>query len=324
MLSRFERNQIQLIKFIIFSNFILSMTRVRAIVAHSGVSNRFRKTDPNADFMKATIECVKAGFDLLKNGQSATDAVVAAISVMEGSGVTNSGRGSVKQNDGQQRMDASLMDSNNNIGAVASLRGFTHPIQLCKILMHDLNGHIMYAHDYAAQLAEAHHLEKLNDPVTAAAHPSPNDTVGAVAVDFNGNLSAGTSTGGRGNCEPGRIGDSCIIGAGTYCTKNVAVSNTGWGEWIVRLNCAKAIADLVDNQQFPPQAAVDRVGREFQAVTTTTLGSICLDKDGHWGIGITGASMGWAAIIQIEDNSPMLYYGCGKGEIFNQQYFPPR
>jgi beta-aspartyl-peptidase (threonine type) len=293
------------------------------IIAHSGVSEKFRKTDPNESSLATTIQCVQEGFRVLKAGHSAVDAVEIAINVMESSGYTNSGKGAVVQADGNQRMDASIMDSKWNAGMIASLRGFENPISVARMLFQDPHDHIFYAHDFVTEMAKKRggfKMLPLSTPLQLNTKSSNDgETVGAVAIDLDGLLCAGTSTGGREQCQPGRIGDSCVLGAGTYCNQAAAVSNTGWGEWIIKLGVAKRVIDLIYDQKFSPQAAIDRVDRDFQRITPHTLGTICIDRNCKWGIGIAGASMNWAAIIQENDKNPILYYGCAKGDILTRQ-----
>jgi beta-aspartyl-peptidase (threonine type) len=244
--------------------------------------------------------------------------------MMESSKNVNAGLGAVLQNDGQQRMDASIMSSNLKCGSVASLRGFENPISLAKLISEDQSGHIFYAQDFARDIANLHSMKKINtlESEDLSIQKSLGETVGAVAIDFDRMLAAGTSTGGLPKAQPGRIGDTPIIGAGTYCNKYGAVSNTGHGEWIVRMNCAKRIVDLIQFNQFSPQAACDRMDIEFSHMCDKILGQVCIDAKGRWGVGIVGASMRWAGIVKDGDEPAMLYYGCGKGEILQQELHP--
>jgi beta-aspartyl-peptidase (threonine type) len=292
-----------------------------AILIHAGVSEKFRKWDPNDSHIQAALQAAKTGFKLLQQNKTATDAVEAAVNVMENSGATNAGKGSVLQHDGKARMDASLMDANLKVGAVASLREISNPISVCRQIVDGTQEHVFYAHDFVDRFNPVNASKQEKSTHFEEEKPNLGDTVGAVALDYNQFLTAGTSTGGRGNCEAGRIGDSCIIGAGTYCNNQAAVSNTGWGEWVIRLSSAKRTVDLIQEQHLPPQAAVDRVGREFKKANPHTLGTICLDRQGRWGVGIIGTSMAWVLISQYPNQSPIITYGCAKGELFTQQYF---
>ena len=196
-------------------------------MAHAGVSEKVRSVKDRLPALDATILAVKAGYQLLLKGKTAIDAVERAVNVMESSGTTNSGKGSVLQTDGRQRMDATIMDSHLNCGAVASMRGFENPISIARYIMDRQDGHYFYAHDFAAELARARGGFKLLDekPATFRSENLEGNTVGSVAFDGTNGLASGTSTGGRGQCTAGRIGDSAIIGAGTYCNSAAAVSN---------------------------------------------------------------------------------------------------
>lgn len=292
----------------------------RIVMAHSGVSEKLRSIKDKVPALDATIAAVKEGYKRLIGGRTAVDAVEGAVNVMESSGVTNSGKGSVLQTDGKQRMDATIMDSTLNCGAVASMRGFENPISIARYIMDRQDGHYFYAHDFARDMALAHggFKQLINTLQKSNIDIPQGNTVGSVALDGFGNLAAGTSTGGRGQCAPGRIGDSAIIGAGTYCNTFAAVSNTGHGEWIVKLNCAKSAVNLIQHQHLPPQVAIDQVGREYCSTCDKTLGSICINALGEWGVLIVGGSMHWALIHELENGAAELIYGCGKGEFITE------
>lgn len=279
------------------------------------------------------------------------DIVERAINILEDSGIVNAGLGSVAQKDGVQRMDASIMrGSDLEYGAVGSLRGFQNPISVAKLILLKDDGHNMYAHDFAARLAEAAGIKKIikgknpPDAKKMQQHDKPpyddneeHGTVGAVcciplnvdSILSDGNsptistLAAGTSTGGFGSCEPGRIGDSCIIGAGTYANSLAAISCTGHGESIVKLGVSKSIADKYkmvqlqgrgnENNHVLIQNAVDGVMDEFSALFPNerdSLGVIALDRNFHLGIGIKGKALVWAALGVVFDkgnNKPQFY-----------------
>jgi L-asparaginase / beta-aspartyl-peptidase len=303
------------------------LKNVIAVIAHSGVTNVFRTAERTKPKLKTTIEAVIAAFELLIQKKNAVEGVVCAVNIMESSGNTNSGKGSVLQLDDKQRMDATIMKSDLDCGAVASLRGFENPISIAKMIMEKSkeNNHYFYSHDYASSIASKTNKFKTLKISTNNQEKGKKDkevhgeTVGAVALDGNSMLCAGTSTGGRSKCSAGRIGDSAIIGSGTYCNEHAAVSNTGFGEWIVKLTCAKRIVDLIQYQLLTPQVATDMMSKEYMNVCDKTLGSICLDQFGKWGISITGKSMNWAMVRKEGGDAPMLYYGCGRGEIFTEK-----
>nr|CAI5839903.1 unnamed protein product [Callosobruchus analis] len=208
---------------------------------------------------------VQAGFQVLKAGGSALDAVEAAIRVMEDDEAFNAGYGSVLNTDGEVEMDASVMMGNLSAGAVSIVRDIQHPISLARLVM-EKTPHVMFAGSGANRFAREQgvptvppgslvsesakrSLEMFKKRQAEHLTENPGDvgTVGAVAIDANGNMVAGTSTGGINGKMVGRVSDTSMIGSGTYCDGDIgAVSTTGksllksytavsirWGrEWI--------------------------------------------------------------------------------------------
>ncbi len=229
---------------------------------------------------KAACErAAEAGFAVLQRGGSAVDAVEAAVRVLEDDEVLNAGTGSYLQADGVSRLDASLMSSDGRAGAVAQVAGLKNPIRLARYLL-DQDAHVMLAGEGAMRLGLslghapavvatkariAYWRDHLDEACTAldyarmaAAWKSENarlGTVGCVARDAQGRLCAATSTGGTGQCYPGRVGDTPVIGAGTYCTPKAGVSMTGLGERILVLLSAKRLCDLVGDGRGIDDAA---------------------------------------------------------------------
>lgn len=211
----------------------------------------------------ATLKsALEAGYDKLKRGDSATDAVVAAVSVLEDSGIFNAGAGGVLQMDGVRRLDASLMyGADLKAGSVIGIEGIRNPIKAARLVM-DLP-HVMLTNLGARRIALAHHLEPLQAPsadaiakLEKAGRTAPKtrelyeryfSTVGAAARDGEGNFAAGASTGGVRAMLPGRVGDTPVIGAGVYADKSGAVSCTGTGEHIIRIGLAKEICMNIRN-----------------------------------------------------------------------------
>jgi beta-aspartyl-peptidase (threonine type) len=193
----------------------------------------------------------------MRNGCDALSAVVEAIAVLEDSAIFNAGTGGVLQIDGTRRLDASIMEGNGlKAGSVIGLEGIRNPIRAARLVL-DLP-HVMLTHMGAVRIARAHHLATLRlpteDEIARLNKIKKSDieemkiyrryfsTVGAVARDLEGNLAAGTSTGGIRAMLPGRVGDSPIIGAGTYADNALgAVSCTGSGEQIIRIGLAKEL-----------------------------------------------------------------------------------
>jgi len=194
-------------------------------------------------------EALDAGYRILENGGSSTDAVVAAITILEDSPLFNAGRGSVFTYDEANEMDASIMDGATlNAGAASGVRGVKNPILLARAVM-DKSKHVMLSGSGAVEFAKKvglemkdpayfktpNRLESLKKMKENQAKVDKHGTVGAVALDQHGNLSAGTSTGGMTGKRFGRIGDSPIIGAGTYANnRQCGISCTGQGEYFIR------------------------------------------------------------------------------------------
>ncbi len=208
---------------------------------------------PQKASLNVLTESLAKGYAILLNGGCSLDAVVAAITVMENSGRFNAGLGGALQLDGIQRFDASLMEGKEmKAGAVAGLEGFRNPIQAARRVME--TPHVLMTDIGACRIARGlmrlprpskklrEKMEKLlqRDHEVIRLYREYFSTVGAVALDVRGNLAAGTSTGGTYAMLPGRVGDSPIIGAGTYAeNEGGAVSCTGSGEHILRRSLAK-------------------------------------------------------------------------------------
>ena len=229
---------------------------------------------------KGVAEALRVGWEILNSGGPATEAVEAAIMAMEDDETFDAGRGSFINAMGEVELDASIMEGRNlRAGSVAAVQNVKNPIHLARKIMEDgeqvmLVG--MGATRFARQnrvptcspdsLVTARELERWKDiqasdkfsTIDAFKHGKlPSDTVGAVALDRNGNLASGTSTGGTPNKHPGRVGDSPIIGSGTYAdNKFGAVSCTGWGESIMRVVLAKTVVDRIETNGGDVEKAV--------------------------------------------------------------------
>jgi beta-aspartyl-peptidase (threonine type) len=238
----------------------------RALIVHGGCG-----TPPSGEEAARREACERAadaGFRVLAADGSALDAVEAAVRALEDEPLLNAGTGAYLQADGVARLDASIMADDGRAGAVAQAPLLPHPVSLARYLLeHD--AHVMLAGPEATQLAARigqpvgvvatkakieywqQHLDdacvRLDYAAMAAGWKQENPrlgTVGCVALDGEGRLAAATSTGGTGQCYPGRVGDTPIIGAGTYCSPIVGVSMTGIGERILVKLAAKRLADL--------------------------------------------------------------------------------
>ncbi len=222
------------------------------VIVHGG-AGRSRSTKKS---LQKISEALTEGYGVLKDNGTALDAVVLAITIMEDSGFFNAGSGSALQLDGVRRLDASLMEGKDlQAGAVIGLEGIRNPIKAARMIMD--TPHVMLSNVGAGVIAkdleplpwpDAKALQRLErikkqEKETVAMYDEHFSTVGAVALDVHGNLASGTSTGGLSAMLPGRVGDSPIIGAGTYADNaSGAVSCTGKGEAIIRLSLAKEIS----------------------------------------------------------------------------------
>ncbi|MFD1218110.1 isoaspartyl peptidase/L-asparaginase family protein [Microbulbifer celer] len=258
-------------------------------------------------------EALNAGYAVLDEGGDSLDAVVAAINVMENSPLFNAGKGAVYTYDGTHELDASIMDGRTReAGAVAGVKRIANPINLARMVMED-SPFVMLSGAGAEEFAKSRSVrmvdnktfdterrrkqldkarEKLdrenkqdNDykaSVEALPISSRVGTVGAVALDRHGNLAAGTSTGGMTAKRYGRIGDSPVIGAGTFAdNRSCAVSATGHGEYFIRYNVAADICARVQYQGQPAAAAAEEVIHKVLLPVGGTGGVIVLDADGN-------------------------------------------
>lgn len=291
------------------------------IVIHGGTSGLGLTKEEFAKREKVMKESLKAGQSILEKGGSSVDAVIAAIKVMEDSPEFNAGKGAVFTSDGFNELDASLMDGKSlNAGAVAMARTIKNPIEAARVVM-DKTPHTLIAGDGADKLAKNNGLEIVDqkyfytdhrykqlqdakkskevllDSDKAKAHLGISTepylgTVGAIALDKNGNLAAGTSTGGTTNKMTGRIGDSPIIGAGNYANNDsVAVSCTGTGDIYIRVAAAHEVASLYKYKKLSIEKAAQETIKEV-ATLGGTGGIISIDKNGKVGYAWTKDKLG--------------------------------
>ena len=236
-----------------------------SIAIHGGAGTIRREDmtpERDAAYRAALQRALDAGTKVLEEGGSALDAIEAAILLMEDDPKFNAGRGAVYTWEGEHELDASIMDGRDrDAGAVAGVTGIRHPILLARKVMTD-SPHVMLAGEGAEQFAAEQGLETKPpewfgtkarrealermkaDKLSALDVDIKFGTVGAVALDRDGNMAAGTSTGGMTGKRWGRIGDAPVIGAGTYADNRAcAVSATGWGEYFIRVGVAKSICE---------------------------------------------------------------------------------
>lgn len=260
-------------------------------------------------------QALDAGFTFLKHGGSATDAVRVAVVALENNVLFNAGRGSVFAKDGSQEMDASIMDGSTGMaGSVCAVKNIPNPVELAHAVMTKTE-HVMLtgkgANDFAASIGMAtatdeyffsEHRYKQWKKVshtdgTALDHNVALDekkfgTVGAVACDTNGNIAAATSTGGMTNKQWGRIGDSSIIGAGTYANnRTCAISCTGHGEMFIRAVAAYDVSCLMEYKGLSLQEAMEIVTMDKLMRIDGEGGMIGVDALGNGAMVFNSAGM---------------------------------
>lgn len=287
-----------------------------AFVIHGGAGTLERSkmsAEREKQYRDKLEEAVRAGYKILSDGGTSLDAVEAAIRIMEDSPLFNAGKGAVFTNAGTNELDSSIMDGKTlKAGAVAGLKHIKNPISLARMVM-EKSKHVMmvaegaeaFAVQQGVQLVDQKYfyteerwqgLQREKEAEQKQAAPAndkggggkrtPSDedrhgTVGAVALDHDGNLAAGTSTGGMTNKKFGRVGDSPIIGAGTYANnKTCGVSATGDGEYFIRTVVAYDISALMEYKGLSVKEAasttLEKVGRLGGGG-----GLIAMDKDGN-------------------------------------------
>ena len=278
-----------------------------AIAIHGGAGTLSRSemsADQEKEYLAGLNESLEAGYAVLSKGGASLDAVIAAVRVLEDNPLFNAGRGAVLNRDGVAELDASVMDGKTlGAGAVTGLQHVKNPIELARLVM-DKSPHVMLvgagaeefarlqgvemvSNEYFRTPARQKQLERhLRGAVVRENELEAFGTVGAVALDLSGNLAAATSTGGMTGKRWGRVGDSPIIGAGTYANNaSCAVSATGHGEYFIRTVVAHDICARVEYLKEPLAQAVDKVlnGRMKQlggnggVISIDTRGEIVLE-----------------------------------------------
>lgn len=296
------------------------MTFALAIHGGAGVMTRERMTEEARDVYRSALEAaLGSGHAVLAAGGSALDAVMTAVTALEDCPLFNAGRGAVLTADGDVELDAAIMcGATLRAGAVSGVRRVKNPVQLARgVLEH--SGNVMLggegAERYARQCGfafepleyfvterrqeqlERTRLQGEHSTSLSESEPAPKKfgTVGAVALDQNGHLAAATSTGGMTNKRPGRIGDSPIIGAGTYADdRGAAISATGHGEMFIRAAAAHDVSARVRYSKCSLQAAADAVVQGELVSLGGQGGVIAIDAAGN---------------VVFSVNSPGMYRG---------------
>jgi L-asparaginase / beta-aspartyl-peptidase len=310
------------------------------LVIHGGAGT-IRKENMSPEKEKAYHEALNAalesGFQVLENGGTSLDAVIAAIKIMEDSPLFNAGKGAVFTNEGRNELDASIMDGSNLMaGAVAGVTTIKNPITAAYTVM-TKSEHVMLVGKGAEKFASDNGLE-IVDPSyffdstrykqllklqqkelgkEASLKDSFEDpyiretkfgTVGAVALDQFGNIAAGTSTGGMNNKKYGRVGDAPIIGAGTYASNNTcAVSATGWGEYFIRLSVAHDISALMEYGGLSLKDAADSVVMKKLPRLGGDGGVVAIDRQGNFAMTFCSEGMYRGVIRKTGEGKTFIY-----------------
>jgi L-asparaginase / beta-aspartyl-peptidase len=277
-----------------------------AIIVHGGAKEiKPEKEDANR---RGCLQAVRAGQRILDEGGSAVDAVEAAIRVLEDDPTFNAGFGSDLNADGEVEMCSAIMDGATlDVGGVAVIKGVQHPISVAKLMLREDtiliagDGAWRFAEEKGAELAEP---AALVSPEQANGRAEKHDTVGAVALDQNGNVAAGTSTGGLDGTPPGRVGDSPQPGCGYYAENTIgAVAFSGDGEEIARLTLAARTMRNLERQ--PPDLAVEAAISQLARVEGEA-GGIAVDSHGRIGWAHNSSHMA-VAVASSQRPEPRVY-----------------
>lgn len=307
-------------------------TKYRMVI-HGGAGNIIKGSmtaEEESAYIGKLKEALLKGHEILKNGGSSLDATEAAVNILEDSPLFNAGKGAVFNSKGKNELDAAVMDGKTlKAGAVAGVHHIKNPVSLARLVM-EKSPHVMMVGDGAEEFAvsmgiklmpeEYFYYEKryqqllkvrekeAADSAAAKQKLNTNDrpnndskfgTVGAAALDKNGDLAAATSTGGMTNKKYGRIGDSPIIGAGTYANnRTCAVSATGWGEFFIRNVAAYDISALMQYAGKTVKEAADEVIMNKLLPQGGDGGVIAIDHDGNIAMSFSTKGMFRGSIME--------------------------
>ena len=275
------------------------------IVIHGGAGT-ISKNMPDSvkqAYLNSLKKALQIGKDILANGGTALDAVEKVINYFETDPKFNAGIGAVYTSAGTHEMDAAIMDGRDlSCGAVAGVQHIPHPISLARLVM-EKTPHVLLAYDGAEKFAESvgiklvpqsyfdtHERYKQWQDYKKKLEEGKHGTVGCVVLDEYGNLAAGTSTGGMTNKLPGRIGDSPLIGDGTYANnKTCGVSCTGWGEKFIKHTVAFNVSALMEYKGMTLKQAADEM--IYKQLQPDDGGLIAVDKDGNYALPFNSSGM---------------------------------
>ena len=335
--------QITLITALLSAQFSVMAQQKYVMVIHGGAGTILKKNmtpEKEVAYTAVLTQALQTGYDKLKAGKTSLDAVEATIHVMEDSPLFNAGKGAVFTHDGKNEMDAAIMDGKTLMaGSVAGVTTIRNPISAARAVM-EKSEHVMMVGKGAEQFAKQAGLTIVNpsyfytkerwdglqkalaeDSVkTVLDHGNKKSmkmgtinkdykfgTVGAVALDQQGNLAAGTSTGGMTNKKFGRVGDAPLIGAGTYCNNETAgISCTGWGEFFIRAVVAHDISALIEYKNMSVANAAKTVLAKVEKLGGDG-GLIALDKNGNVTMPFNTAGM-YRGTVTAEGKIEVLIY----------------
>ncbi|SEL87471.1 isoaspartyl peptidase/L-asparaginase family protein [Parapedobacter koreensis] len=323
------------------NSMVFSQTRY-VMVIHGGAGTILKENmtpDQESAFREALTQALQAGYTQLQAGKSSLDAVEAAILVMEDNPLFNAGKGAVFTHEGKNELDAAVMwGPTRAAGAIAGVTTIRNPIKAARAVM-EQSEHVMLTGKGAEAFASSKGLEIVDpsyfwtenrwkaleralkqdslktqldhDGNKQSTNPAlTNDykygTVGAVALDRDGHLAAGTSTGGMTNKQYGRIGDAPIIGAGTYANERVAISCTGWGEFFIRGIAAYDVAAQMEYSNTPVAQAALAVIEKIGSMGGDG-GMIALDDRGNMAMPFNTAGMYRGAITESGEIEIAIY-----------------
>jgi len=308
------------------------------IAIHGGAGTILKSTmtpEKEHKYKKALEEALMEGWSILTEKGTALDAIERAVCLLEDNSLFNAGKGSVFTNEGKHMMDASIMDGETlKAGSVSSVRNIKNPVLLARKIMD--NSEFVYMNgDGAEEFARLmnmkfekdeyffdefrynQYLKALEEDKVQLDHSQYQikqkeqkkfGTVGAVALDSNGNLAAATSTGGMTNMKFGRIGDSPIIGAGTYANnKTCAISSTGHGEYFIRAVAAYDVSALMEYKNFSLEEACEEVVNKKLVSINGEGGLIAIDQKCNISIPFNSEGMYRACINSERDIEIKIY-----------------
>lgn len=317
---------------------LFSAQKKYVLVIHGGagtITPEMMTPEKEKAYKEKLTEALKAGYKEIQDDKSSIQAVESAIIIMENSPLFNAGKGAVFTHEGKNELDASIMyGKDKSAGAIAGVHTIKNPIKAAIAVMQK-SEHVLLsgrgAEEFAKQqklelvnpkyfwtpdrwkgLQKALEREKLKKATTKNSKPDYLEidekfgTVGAVALDKDGNITAGTSTGGMTNKRWNRIGDSPIIGAGTYANSQVGISGTGWGEYFIRATAARTVAAKMEYQNKDIKTATQEVISEIGKMGGDG-GLIALDKNGNIAMEMNTAGMYRGAITDKGEVEVMIY-----------------